>query len=411
MAKSGKLPAMQWYPGDWRKDVGVQSLSYHDRGVWFEILNLMHESECRGILLLNEIAMPDEALARLLGLDNQTLAITLSNLLTSGVASRDDETGALMNRRMVRDEELRLIRTEVGKTGGNPILLKQKRTTIVKQIPTPSSSSSTSSSDTTTPVSTSSQADAPELQTGEKDPRHAPIRELIQRLHFEKFKIQAEWNGSEAKALNRLLSANPHWTMNQISAMVRNRFDSESIPSERPRKWLPDLSAYAAGPLDRFGRLQGFRPKRRDTDAAVGTRPGYSEPQDLAPSIELPGDLDRGAGVAVWKRVQGALGREMNPHQFDTWIKPTHGEGVHGDTLYVRVPTSEFEFIGERFEREIRGALPDHIATVKFFHLLPMSPSKPRQQTTDPSVMDIKVSAFRFSEQTERNLSKSEQSR
>jgi hypothetical protein len=40
-----KLPALQWYPADWRKDPGVQALSLHDRMVWFEMLMLMHESE------------------------------------------------------------------------------------------------------------------------------------------------------------------------------------------------------------------------------------------------------------------------------------------------------------------------------------------------------------------------------
>jgi hypothetical protein len=141
-----KLPAFQFYPGDWRKDSGVQSLSFHDRGVWFEILCLMHESESRGRLTLNGNAMPDDALARILGLDKQILTTTLTTLLTYGVASKCEETGALICRRMVRDEELREIRRSAGKLGGNPALLKQKPTTPVKQKSTPSSSSSSSSS-------------------------------------------------------------------------------------------------------------------------------------------------------------------------------------------------------------------------------------------------------------------------
>lgn len=143
-----KLPAFQFYPADWRKDPGVQSLSFHDRGVWFEILCLMHESEQRGKLLLNGKPMPDDALARLLGLDKQNLTKTLTTLLEYGVASRDEE-GALMNRRMVRDEELRKIRQESGKLGGNPVLVKQNSTKTekgVNQKSTPSSSSSSSSS-------------------------------------------------------------------------------------------------------------------------------------------------------------------------------------------------------------------------------------------------------------------------
>jgi uncharacterized phage protein (TIGR02220 family) len=131
--KNAKLPSFQFYPGDWRKDPGVQSLTYQDRGVWFEILCMMHESEQRGRLLLNGSALPDDALARLLGLDRQVLSNTLSTLLARGVASRDPATGALLNRRMVRDEEIRKIRRKCGKLGGNPKLLIQKTTTEVNQ--------------------------------------------------------------------------------------------------------------------------------------------------------------------------------------------------------------------------------------------------------------------------------------
>jgi hypothetical protein len=155
-----KLPAIQFYPADWRKDPGVQSLDYFDRGVWFEILCLMHESTERGKLMLNGAAMPDEALARVLGLDNQILTKTLTTLLEYGVASRDQETGALICRRMVKDEKLRQVRTEAGKKGGNPALVNQNPTTQVKQIPTtgvnqistPSSSSSSSSSSSATAI-------------------------------------------------------------------------------------------------------------------------------------------------------------------------------------------------------------------------------------------------------------------
>ena len=150
----GKMPAFQFYPGDWRKDVGVQSLDYFDRGVWHEMLCLMHESERRGVLVLNGHAMTGEMLARLLGLDKQTLTTTLTTLLTSGVASREAETGALMCRRMVRDEKLCEIRRQAGKLGGNPALLNQKPTTMVNhdanQTPTPSSSASSSVSSSKT---------------------------------------------------------------------------------------------------------------------------------------------------------------------------------------------------------------------------------------------------------------------
>jgi hypothetical protein len=139
-----KLPAIQFYPADWRKDPGIQALSYEHRGIWFEILCLMHESTQRGVLLLNGKKMPEDALARILGLDKQNLTTALTSILDVGVASVEPSSGALMSRRMVRDENLRKVRAEAGKQGGNPVLLKQNPTTRLKQKSTPSSSSSSS---------------------------------------------------------------------------------------------------------------------------------------------------------------------------------------------------------------------------------------------------------------------------
>lgn len=128
-----KLPALQFYPGDWKKDAGVQALSFEDRGIWFEILLLMHESEHRGKLLLNGKPMSEDALARVIGVDKHILTTTLSTLLTYGVASIDEENGALICRRMVRDESVRQEKIRAGKMGGNPVLLKQNPTTHLKQ--------------------------------------------------------------------------------------------------------------------------------------------------------------------------------------------------------------------------------------------------------------------------------------
>jgi uncharacterized protein YdaU (DUF1376 family) len=89
------------------------------------------------------------------------------------------------------------------------------------------------------------------------DPRHAPVRELIQQMHLKQFRVRCQWDGSEGKALDRLLSTIPSWSQEQIAQMVRNRFESEGIPPDRPRKWLPNIGSYAAGRLDRFSRLKG----------------------------------------------------------------------------------------------------------------------------------------------------------
>lgn len=112
-----KLPHMPWYPGDWLKDVGIQSLSYYHRGIWHELLMRMWESSDRGRLVLNGKAMSDTRIAQLLGLSPRETADAISVILESGVGSRDAD-GALISRRMVRDEEIRQQRADAGHKGG-----------------------------------------------------------------------------------------------------------------------------------------------------------------------------------------------------------------------------------------------------------------------------------------------------
>jgi hypothetical protein len=261
---SSKLPAIQFYPGDWRKDVGVQALSFHDRGVWFEILLLMHGSEQRGVLTLNGKAMTDEALARVLGLDKQTLTTTLTNILDTGVASRNDSSGALMSRRMVRDEDLRAVRAKCGKLGGNPILKgrtttekdKQTGTSGDKQKATPSSSVSTS----TTKAKTNTLASPPATPAREVDSRHASFRTVINHYWRERVErdSDAPWDGGEARHLSDLLKAYPTLTVDVFTQCLRNRAASDDVQhSERPRVWLSNVMRYRNGPLDRFNKAKG----------------------------------------------------------------------------------------------------------------------------------------------------------
>jgi hypothetical protein len=104
------------------------------------------------------------------------------------------------------------------------------------------------------------------------DPRHRPVREFIQEMQLKNFRVKCQWDGSEGKALDRLLSANPSWTEGQILEMVRNRFESEGIASDRPRKWLPNIGSYAAGPQDRYNKLKGADHNGNGTRNRAGQR-------------------------------------------------------------------------------------------------------------------------------------------
>ena len=191
-----RLPAMQFYPADWQSDPGIRALGFFDRGVWFEMLCVMHFSSERGVLLLNGRAMTDDEIARSLGLDKQILTTTLTTLVTSGVASRRESDGAIMSRRMVRDEHIRQERIKAGKSGGNPNLLKQNPTTGDKQIPTPSSSATYSSTSTN---NRKESIEAPDKGAAVESTKHKKQKSIDERLRELVF--PNAWNRAACDAM------------------------------------------------------------------------------------------------------------------------------------------------------------------------------------------------------------------
>ncbi len=256
-----KLPAIMFYPADWKKDPGVQSLNFHDRGVWVELLWLMHESDERGVLLLNGKPMPEEALARVLGLDKQILTTTLTSILDYGVASRRPEDGALYSRRMVRDEKLRKIRTEAGKQGGNPALLKQKPTTLDKQITT-----TTDKQNPTPSVAVASSFSSSNLKTSTSDSEAVRLAELFlnsiisQKPDFKKPNLKT-W-GQHIDRMIRIDKRTPVSIEHVIRWVVHDPFWSANVLSARTLREKFDnleLKMHRSGAK---GKPTGLRPQR-----------------------------------------------------------------------------------------------------------------------------------------------------
>lgn len=144
-----KRPAFQFYPGDWQRDAALRCCSVAARGLWIEMMCVMHQADPYGVLVLNGKPIDEFQLSRMVGATEREVSRWLQELESAGVYSRDEQN-RIYSRRMVRDEHLRTIRAESGKLGGNPALLGNK----VNQMPTipdkknstPSSSSSSSSS-------------------------------------------------------------------------------------------------------------------------------------------------------------------------------------------------------------------------------------------------------------------------
>jgi hypothetical protein len=54
-----------------------------------------------------------------------------------------------------------------------------------------------------------------------------------------------------------LLAANPHLTAEEFAVCLEHRAGTDGIAhGERPRIWLGDVTKYASGPLDRYGRTK-----------------------------------------------------------------------------------------------------------------------------------------------------------
>jgi len=111
-----KRPSFQFYPADWRKDASLQSCSMAAQGMWINALCIAHECEPYGHLTLNGKAMNAAQLARLIGLGAKECTTLLTELAEAGVTSIAD-TGAIYSRRLVRDEEVRNLRTACGQLG------------------------------------------------------------------------------------------------------------------------------------------------------------------------------------------------------------------------------------------------------------------------------------------------------
>lgn len=121
-----KRPALTFYPKEWIWDIELRQCSPAARGLWVDLLCIMHEGEPYG-----HLTAPEDIVLRMVGLESaeyRALLAELEDVKPSGkrVAYRTDE-GVLYSKRMVRDEEDRIARKVNGGKGGNPTLVNRGR--------------------------------------------------------------------------------------------------------------------------------------------------------------------------------------------------------------------------------------------------------------------------------------------
>jgi len=103
----GKLPAFQFYPGDWQKDPSLRRCSKAAKGVWMDMMCLLFECPVRGVFVdAGGRPWGDEEIAAAIGGDIAANLECITELVAKGVVRRDAR-GAIFSRRMVRDQEKR----------------------------------------------------------------------------------------------------------------------------------------------------------------------------------------------------------------------------------------------------------------------------------------------------------------
>ena len=173
-----KRPAFQFYPADWRNDAGLKLCSLSARGLWIEMICIMHAAEPYGHLCAAGRPLDTRDLSKLVGESERDVKKWLDELVRNNVCS--SEEGAIISRRMVRDESLRERRAaggeagsefghlgaEHGKKGGRPRKETGDKKPPLNPPPSSSSSSSSSNNEDTAPSAKSPRGTAlPETWT------------------------------------------------------------------------------------------------------------------------------------------------------------------------------------------------------------------------------------------------------
>lgn len=97
-------PWIKFYPRDWRGDQALRVVSLAARGLWIEMLSIMHEASPYGHLLVGAHPVKDDALARLVGSSVEEVQALLVELSDAGVLRRT-RRGVIYSKRMIADQK------------------------------------------------------------------------------------------------------------------------------------------------------------------------------------------------------------------------------------------------------------------------------------------------------------------
>jgi len=99
-----KNPWLKFYPTDWSADERLGTCGLVARGLWIEMIGLMHRADPYGHMLVNGKKPSDDQLAALVRAPVEIVRNAVAELDAAGVFSRT-RNGTIYSRRMTKDEK------------------------------------------------------------------------------------------------------------------------------------------------------------------------------------------------------------------------------------------------------------------------------------------------------------------
>lgn len=119
-SRSDKRPSFQFYPDDWMTDEALRFCSLAARGLWMDMLCMMHAARPYGHLKTPQnVQITEEKLAKYLGIRRTSVLKLVHELEENKVFSRMAD-GTIFSRRMTHDQLVREKWRENGSKGGRP---------------------------------------------------------------------------------------------------------------------------------------------------------------------------------------------------------------------------------------------------------------------------------------------------
>lgn len=214
MTERTRDPWSKFYWSDWRSDPKLRACGLAARGLWVEMLGLMHEAEPYGHLLINGKPPTDQQLAIMVGASVVEVKKLKRELAEAGVPTVED--GVWISRRMLRDAQRRATNQANGKGGGNPKLRKSDNRNGEVRITEPDKPSDKSRA-TRVPEARSQKPDGglilpiiPDAARGPEDDLAIPPLLRAKALHPKAL-----------KALGESIDASPDWlTFKPLIALI-----------------------------------------------------------------------------------------------------------------------------------------------------------------------------------------------